>query len=97
VLCVGTPYRGSDRPQSGPRPAIATGGNRQRVPPDPGPSCASLFAIIEVGGVSEVAEVLGIGEGTVKTHLHHLFEKTGASRQAELVKLVAGYANVLLG
>jgi hypothetical protein len=37
-----------------------------------------------------VAEVLGIGEGTVKTHLHHLFQKTGASRQAELVKLVAG-------
>jgi DNA-binding CsgD family transcriptional regulator len=47
--------------------------------------------------VSEVAEVLGIGEGTVKTYLHHLFQKTGASRQAELVKLVAGYANVLLG
>ena len=51
-----------------------------------------LFAIIEVGGLPEVAEVLGISEGTVRTHVKHLFEKTGTSRQAELVKLVAGYA-----
>ena len=55
-----------------------------------------LFAIIEVGGVPEVAEVLGISEGTVKTHLHHLFQKTGTTRQADLVKLVAGYSNTLL-
>jgi DNA-binding CsgD family transcriptional regulator len=50
-----------------------------------------LFFIIDVGGVSEVAEVLGVAEATVKTHLHRLFEKTGAGRQADLVKLVAGY------
>jgi DNA-binding CsgD family transcriptional regulator len=52
-----------------------------------------LFAIIEVGGVPEVAEVLGISETTARTHLKHLFEKTGTSRQAELVKLVAGYSS----
>jgi DNA-binding CsgD family transcriptional regulator len=50
-----------------------------------------LFFIIDLGGVSEVAEVLGIAEATVKTHLHRVFEKTGAGRQADLVKLVAGY------
>jgi DNA-binding CsgD family transcriptional regulator len=50
-----------------------------------------LFAIIEVGGVPEVAEVLGISESTARTHVKHLFEKTGTSRQAQLVKLVAGY------
>ena len=55
-----------------------------------------LFAIVEFGGVSEVAAVLGSAENTVKTHLHHVFEKTGTSRQAELVKLVAGYAHALL-
>jgi DNA-binding CsgD family transcriptional regulator len=55
-----------------------------------------LFAIVEVGGVPEVAAVLGSGEGTVKTHLHHVFEKTGAARQADLVKLVAGYSSALL-
>src|SRR5882762_3065929 len=47
-----------------------------------------LLAIVNVGGVAEVAEILGIGEGTVRTHLHHLFEKTGARRQVDLVKLV---------
>jgi DNA-binding CsgD family transcriptional regulator len=54
-----------------------------------------LLAIVEVGGVPEVAEALGIAESTVKTHLGRLFEKTGASRQADLVKIVAGYASPL--
>jgi DNA-binding CsgD family transcriptional regulator len=55
-----------------------------------------LFAIVEVGGVPEVAEVLGVSATTVKTHLGRLFEKTGAGRQADLVKLVAGFSNPLL-
>jgi DNA-binding CsgD family transcriptional regulator len=55
-----------------------------------------LLAIVEVGGVSEVAESLGIGEATVKTHLHRLFGKTDTSRQADLVKLVAGFSTRLV-
>lgn len=55
-----------------------------------------LLAIVEVGGAPEVAETLGIGEGTVKTHLKSLYEKTGAHRQADLVKLFASYTNPLL-
>lgn len=55
-----------------------------------------LLAIVEVGGVPEVAEALGIGEATVKTHLHRLFAKTETTRQAELVKLVAGFSNPFL-
>jgi DNA-binding CsgD family transcriptional regulator len=55
-----------------------------------------LLAVVEVGGVPEVVEALGISEGTVKTHLHRLFAKTGAARQADLVKLVAGFSNPLL-
>jgi DNA-binding CsgD family transcriptional regulator/PAS domain-containing protein len=55
-----------------------------------------LMAVVEVGGVSEVAEELGIGEATVKTHLHRLFAKTDTSRQADLVKLVAGFSNPLV-
>jgi DNA-binding CsgD family transcriptional regulator/PAS domain-containing protein len=55
-----------------------------------------LLAIVEVGGAPEVAETLGIGEGTVKTHLKRLYQKTGARRQADLVKLFAGYTSPLL-
>ena len=55
-----------------------------------------LFAIVEVGGVPDVAEVLGVSTETVKTHLGRLFEKTRTSRQADLVKLVAAFSNPLL-
>jgi DNA-binding CsgD family transcriptional regulator len=52
-----------------------------------------LQTIVEVGSVRETAAALGIAEATVKTHLHRLFGKTGATRQADLVKLVAGLAS----
>jgi DNA-binding CsgD family transcriptional regulator len=54
-----------------------------------------LFAIVEVGGVPEVAQVLGIAPTTVRTHLRRVFEKTGTARQADLVKLVAGFVSPL--
>jgi DNA-binding CsgD family transcriptional regulator len=55
-----------------------------------------LLAIVEVGGVPEVAAALGVAQTTVKGHLGRLFEKTGAGRQADLVKLVAGFSNPLV-
>jgi DNA-binding CsgD family transcriptional regulator/PAS domain-containing protein len=55
-----------------------------------------LLAVVEVGGVPEIADALGIAEGTVKTHLHRLFAKTETRRQADLVKLVAGFSNPLV-
>ena len=54
-----------------------------------------LLAIVEVGGVPEVATAFGIADTTVRTHVTRLFEKTGTARQADLVKLVAGYATPL--
>jgi DNA-binding CsgD family transcriptional regulator len=56
-----------------------------------------VVAIVEVGGVPEVAPVLGISETTVKAHLRSVYEKTGAKRQADLAKLLAGYRSPLLG
>jgi len=56
-----------------------------------------LFAIVEVGGVPEVASAFGVADSTIRTHVTRLFEKTGAARQADLVKLVAGYAVPLTG
>jgi DNA-binding CsgD family transcriptional regulator len=56
-----------------------------------------LLAIVEIGGVPETAVALGIAESTVKTHLSNLFLKTGVRRQADLVKIVAGFASPLIG
>lgn len=47
-----------------------------------------LLAIAEIGGVPATARALGLSEGTVKGYLKSIFQKTGASRQADLVKLV---------
>jgi DNA-binding CsgD family transcriptional regulator len=55
-----------------------------------------LLAIVDVGGVPESAAALGIAESTVKTHLGNLFVKTRARRQADLVKIVAGFASPLI-
>ena len=54
------------------------------------------LAIVNIGGVPEVAAALGVADTTVKTHLGRLFEKTGTGRQADLVKLVAEFSNPLL-
>lgn len=56
-----------------------------------------LLAIVEVGGVPEVAEALGIAQSTIKTHLGRIYEKTSTGRHADLVKLVAGFASPLVG
>jgi len=45
--------------------------------------------------VPQVATALGVSEATVRTHVARLFDKTGTSRQADLVKVVAGFSNPL--
>lgn len=56
-----------------------------------------LTAIVELGGVPTVATALDLSQATVKTHLVHIFEKTGVSRQQGLVKLIARYMTPLAG
>jgi DNA-binding CsgD family transcriptional regulator len=55
-----------------------------------------LLATVEVGRIADVAEMLGIAESTVRTHLGRLYDKTGASRQPDLIKLVAKFSTPLL-
>ncbi len=43
----------------------------------------------------ETAETLGIGLQTVKTHLQHIFQKTGTTRQAEFIALTSRCAGPL--
>jgi regulatory LuxR family protein len=50
-----------------------------------------LAAIINVGGVPHAAQALGLSDTTVKSHLRQIFAKTGTNRQADLVRLAAGF------
>lgn len=55
-----------------------------------------LAVLLEQGsGVREIAEYLGISIATVKTHLNHIFAKTGTRRQADLVRLVATHEEAI--
>jgi DNA-binding CsgD family transcriptional regulator/PAS domain-containing protein len=56
-----------------------------------------LMMIMQFSGVGEIAPALGLSEATVKTHLQRIFAKTDTNRQADLVKLVAGYMSPLGG
>ena len=54
---------------------------------------ARVFDLIAQGLTpAEAAERLGIGVSTVRTHLLHIFDKTGVRRQADLVRMAAGLA-----
>lgn len=39
-------------------------------------------------GLKPIAEDLSLSMATIKTHLHHIFDKTGTHRQAELIRLL---------
>jgi DNA-binding CsgD family transcriptional regulator len=43
-------------------------------------------------GAKEAADMLGISEPTVRTHLKHIFSKTDTNRQADLVRLLQNSA-----
>lgn len=52
-----------------------------------------MFCIIEVGGLPEVASVLGLSKAVIDRHLLSILAKTGTKDHAELAKLVALLAN----
>jgi DNA-binding CsgD family transcriptional regulator/PAS domain-containing protein len=47
-----------------------------------------LLALAPGLNVKEAAEMIGISEWTAKTHLSRIFEKTGTSKQTELLRLL---------
>lgn len=54
------------------------------------PAECRIFEMIAAGDTqTAIARTLGIAPSTVKTHVLHLFEKTGSARQADLLKLAA--------
>lgn len=49
---------------------------------------AVTMEIMKGGGLGEAAQALSVSLTTARTHLQHVFEKTGTHRQAELVRLI---------
>jgi DNA-binding CsgD family transcriptional regulator len=47
-----------------------------------------LLALAQGLGAKEAADMLGIGEPTVRTHLQRMYAKTDTARQAELLRLL---------
>jgi DNA-binding CsgD family transcriptional regulator len=76
---------------------IAAAGVSPRMPGDAlallydlTPAETRVYELIVAGNtLAVVAETLGIAPSTVKTHLLHLFDKTGCKRQVDLVRLAA--------
>jgi len=52
--------------------------------------------MMDEGGVAAIAAALHLSPATVRTHLRHVFEKTGVRRQADLVKLMTSYPTSVL-
>jgi DNA-binding CsgD family transcriptional regulator len=47
--------------------------------------------IVKGDGRAAAAARFGISVGTARTHLTHIFDKTGVRRQAELVRLLLSH------
>lgn len=55
-----------------------------------------FLAVVQIGGVPEAAEVLGIARNTTRVLLQRVYNKTGVNRQAELAKLLASFSTPLV-
>ena len=47
---------------------------------------AVAIRLIQGDGIKPIAESMCLSAGTVRTHVQHIFDKTGTHRQAELVR-----------
>ena len=54
-----------------------------------------FLAVVQIGGVPEAAEVLGIARNTMRVLLQRVYNKTGINRQADLAKLLASFSTPL--
>lgn len=54
----------------------------------------TTLMVLHGHGVKDIADRLSVSQATVKTHLQHVFDKTGTHRQAELVRLLFSLRSV---
>jgi DNA-binding CsgD family transcriptional regulator len=48
-----------------------------------------LDVLVQGASLSDAAQMLGVARSTARTHLQHLFDKTGKRRQVDLLRMVA--------
>ena len=63
------------------------------------PSEADLLQLLSMGmSLEEAAESRGVSMNTARSHVKHMFAKTGVSRQGELVRIMlAGLGSIREG
>ncbi len=85
LACLRVVARGHVWFESSPLEAICTTGRRRRQPPRLTPRERQVLTLLSQGlKNAEIAGMLAISPGTVKVHLMHVFEKTGARDRHEL-------------
>lgn len=47
-------------------------------------------ALLRLNGLDAIADALGVTRSTVKTHLNHVYRKSGARTQAGLIRMIGG-------
>ena len=82
VVCVTDPEAAVALPEARLRQLFGLTGAQARV----------AMALFEGQSLRDAAETLGLSIFTVRAHLAHIFDKTGVSRQAELVALLTRVA-----
>jgi DNA-binding NarL/FixJ family response regulator len=50
-----------------------------------------FMGIVQFGGVPEVAQMFGLAQTTVRSHLQHIFDKTGVRDQRDLIRIAMTY------
>jgi DNA-binding NarL/FixJ family response regulator len=85
IECLRVVARGHLWFESSPLEAIGASNRVRRQPPRLTPRERQVVALVSQGlKNTEIAQALAISPGTVKVHLMHVFEKTGARDRHEL-------------
>lgn len=98
---IATPFRSDDFVMPGRAIAIVFMNDPDEKPAPPVEVLRALFnltpaesrlaiSLLDGNSLSEVAELNGVGQETVRSQLKSIFQKTGTGRQGELIRLLSG-------
>jgi DNA-binding CsgD family transcriptional regulator len=86
IVCITDPEAGVSLPEQRVRDLFGLSAAEARV----------ALALVEGGGPRDAAEKLGVSFYTVRAHLVRIYDKTGTTRQSELVALILKTVGVMI-